>query len=107
MVRPNLQRFVGQERFQILEQQFVLENTAGENNDIEALRLGDGCNGITQALSQSALKAPRNLGKSTPLHTVMNYRLQQRAEIEFLADEGKRIWLCAPCTPRELLKPHR
>src|ERR1700678_2443762 len=88
MIRPDPQRPVCQQAFQILKQQLVLKNSAGENNGIQFVTVRDYAQSVMQTLSNSTVEGSCNFPDVTGANSIFTDRLQQRAKIEFGACEG-------------------
>src|ERR1700693_3422347 len=76
MVRPYLQRFILQQRLQIFQQQLVLEDTAGENDSIQAMTATDYVQGIPQPLSNPPMKETCTLSAVVAASPVLRHGLQ-------------------------------
>src|ERR1700733_12496755 len=104
---PDLDRLFLEERLEIFQQQFVLKNASGQDDNMKMLRSADGDHRVAQALSQSTLEGARNFSRVPPAKPGVDYRLQQQTKIQFLPVEWKQICFGERRAARELLQPHR
>ena len=59
-IRPDVRRSAN-ERLEVLQQQFILKDTAGEHDSVDAMGPADAECGIPQTVADSSLKRARDL----------------------------------------------
>lgn len=91
MVGPDGETGGFQEGVKVFEQEFVLEDAAGENDSIYVMRGGEclDCGGKTR--SDAELKSAGNFFGRAMLLAIASDMQEQRAKIELVAIEGKRV----------------
>jgi hypothetical protein len=73
MVRPKLHRSLRKQALYIFQQQFVLEDAAGENNGIQFMTVTGYGQGIPQTLSNTPLKRTCNVPDVAALSPVQRH----------------------------------
>lgn len=91
MVRPDFDGFSLEQHLQILQQQLILENASRQDHNTKIPSFAYRNHGVPEALSQSTLEGSRDLIGIASAKSITSHALQQRSEIQFIADVRKRI----------------
>src|SRR5579864_6559822 len=107
MICPYLQMFRFQEALEVAQEQFVLENAAGEHNRISSEIMRKRCDTITKSFCNSALKCAGNFAGIAAVQPVSNHAAQERAEVQFAVFERKRVGVRRERLVGKMFQPHR
>ena len=94
MVGPYLKTCAIEQRLYVLQQKFVLKDSAREDDDAKAMLQRHHFDGRKQPLSNPSLKCPGNLMDRASANPVGDDALKQWAKIEFVIGERKGIRVC-------------
>src|ERR1035441_7328690 len=93
MISPNLQMRRFEERFQILQQKLILEDSAREHDRINAIRSADLLHAVRESSCQASLESAGNFVHASTAQAVLSHREQQGTKVEFFSSKWKWIRL--------------
>jgi len=73
VIGPDAKWRSGHQGTDVLQQQLVLEDAAGKNDRVDAIRLAHRLCGITQAAADTSLKGAGDLGRISPARPIVNH----------------------------------
>src|SRR5215469_7300836 len=106
VVRPDRQSVARKQRFQVLEQETILKNSAGNRHSIDIELIAKSGNSTMQPTCDAQLKCASDLLGAAAALSVCDDSRKQWAKIQFVPVERKwiRITLCG--TSSHMFKPH-
>src|SRR5690242_15749033 len=107
MICPHLQMLWFQDALEVAQEQFVLENAAGERHRISSEIMRKRRDTVSKSFGNPALKCAGNFAGIAAAQPVSNHAAQKRAEVQFAVFEGKSVGVLRGRLVGKMFQPHR